>query len=250
MKILTTSNHKLLKSNKVGYLTAGLSLAPHKHSGYNVCKDASPSCISVCNLWFAGRTVIGPVRAAMINRTKLFFENRRAFERLLVEDIESLSRKAKRENKKLAIRLNTASDLPWETLMPDVFRKFKDVEFYDYTKIFSRVQKSTAPSFPANYQLTYSWNERSNLHDVCSILKSGTNVAFVTNLEYNKRTGYMAPIPEFFNLGKYEFMCTDGDTHDLRLRSMDGAGRAVLLRFKGARKSMENVIKSGFVREI
>lgn len=250
MNLLTTSNYKLQKSIKFGYLTGGLSLAPHKRSGYNVCASATPGCINACNLWFAGRTVMGSVRSAMIRRTKLFFENRRAFERLLIDDIGRLERKAKKSGLRTAVRLNTASDLPWEKLCPQIFREFKDVDFYDYTKVVSRVRNSIAPSFPANYQLTYSWNERSNTRTVQSFLKNGTNVVFVTNLEYNRRTGYMAPIPEFLKLGKYEFSCVDADIHDLRLQSNDGRGRALILRFKGSKKSMDLAIKAGFCKTL
>lgn len=237
-----------MKSTKMGFLTGGLTLAPHTHSGYNVCKSATSGCINACNLWFAGRTVMQPIRNAMINRTKMFFENRRVFERLLIKDIESLERKAKKSGQRVAIRLNTASDLPWERLMPSLFRQFPAVEFYDYTKITSRAASSTTPSFPANYQLTYSLNEKSNMATVKSMVLDGINVAVVTDLEYNKRTGYMAPVPEFMDLGNIEIACTDGDSHDLRLRKLDGRGKAIILRFKGSRKFMQEGIKKGFVK--
>jgi hypothetical protein len=181
----------------------------------------------------------------MIERTKLFFEHRRAFERLLIRDIEALERKAKRMGVRVAMRLNTASDLPWERLMPGIFRQFPEVEFYDYTKVVSRIAGKILPD---NYQLTYSLNERSKPQDVRAMILDGVNVAVVTDLEYNKRTGYMAPIPEFVGLGNMDVACTDGDVYDTRIRKMDGSGRAIILRFKGSRKSMDESIKKGFVQ--
>lgn len=248
MKILTTSNYKLQKSLKFGYLTAGLTLAPHSRSGYNVCKNATDGCINACNLWFAGRTVMQPVRDAMIGRTKMFFENSRAFERLLVKEIEAVERKAKRSGVGVAIRLNTASDLPWERLMPEIFRRFKKVDFYDYTKVRSRVEAFASGDLPPNYELTYSLNEKSDVGFVKSAIMAGVNIAVVTNIKYNKRTGYMEPVPEFFDFGGFETATQNADTHDLRLRKFDGKGRALILRFKGSKKSMVEGIEKGFVK--
>ena len=42
------SNTKLQKNSKRGFATAGLSLSPHKSSGFNVCAYASPGCIAAC----------------------------------------------------------------------------------------------------------------------------------------------------------------------------------------------------------
>lgn len=250
MKLLSTHNYKLNKSKSFNYITAGLALAPNTQSGKNVCPHATKGCINACNLWFSGHMVMSNVRKAMLERTRIYFEDRSTFHKLLDKEIFNFYKLAKKNNSGCAIRLNTASDIVWEKQRPDIFNNFPAIDFYDYTKSVKRSLGQTADIFPANYQLTYSFNEKSNIDDVTNMLNTGINVAFVTNLEYNKNTGYMAPVPEFFNLGKYQYFTTDGDKHDLRLRKFDGRGRAVILRFKGSNKLMHEAIKSGFCLDI
>ena len=250
MKLLSTHNFKLNKSKGFNYLTAGLALAPNKQSGHNVCPHATKGCIDACNLWFSGHMVMSNVRKAMIDRTNLFFENNDQFHSLLDKEILNFYKLAKKKNVGCAIRLNTASDIYWEKIRPSIFKDYHDISFYDYTKSKARSFAQLEHHFPANYELTYSFNERSKIDDVTNMLNNGINVAFVTNIEYNKNTGYMAPIPEFFNLGKYQYFTTDGDKHDLRLRKFDGRGRAIILRFKGSNDLKNKAMKNGFCLDI
>ena len=103
-----------------------LQLAPAKESGYEVCNGRSKGCTNAC-LFSSGMGRFDNVKNGRIRKTKLFFEDREEFKRQLYKDIEALIRKGKRENKKVAIRLNGVSDLKFEEIFPDMFKKFKNV---------------------------------------------------------------------------------------------------------------------------
>lgn len=200
MKLLTSNFRLEHGSHERGYMALGLSLAPNSLSGYNVCPSATTGCIEACNLWFSGRSVMGTARNAKISRTKLFYEDKEAFFKQLKKEIEAAQRKADKNGKKLAVRLNTASDIAWELIKVEedksVMELYPDIQFYDYTKMFKRALKHTHGDFPSNYHLTYS---RSELNDPnCQIiLESGGNVAFV----------FKNGLPELYN----GFRVIDGD---------------------------------------
>ena len=84
-----------------------------------------------------------------MRRTKLFADYRDDFKRMLWKDVAALCRKADREGKQPACRLNGTSDIQWERIFPRLFTEFADVRWYDYTKLPMR-------SVPHNYHLTYS----------------------------------------------------------------------------------------------
>ena len=97
----------------------------------------------------SGRGVFANVQAARMRRTDLFNDDRAEFEKLLWKDVAALCRKADREGKQAACRLNGTSDIQWERIFPRLFSEFADVRWYDYTKLPLR-------SVPHNYHLTYS----------------------------------------------------------------------------------------------
>ena len=78
---------------------------------------------------------------------------------------------------------------------------FPDVQFYDYTKHFNRMQKYVRGEMPKNYHLTYSRSE-CNQSLVEIIAELGGNIATVFRNELPKSW-----------LGKEVI---DGDLHDLR----------------------------------
>lgn len=188
MKLLTPgiSNAKIAKGEGE-YTTYILHLAPANLSGYNVCPAASEGCKAAC-LNSAGRGRFDNVQAARIRKTKLFFENRAEFMRLLVADIDATIRKAKRTGQKLAIRLNGTSDIDWENIpavrntkrgnfykAKNLFTMFIAVQFYDYTKRPDRLVRCAG--IP-NYHLTFSRSE-SNDRMTDNAIKAGYNVAVV-----------------------------------------------------------------------
>lgn len=231
MKLLST-NTKLSKDGK-GYLLLGLQLAPHTQAGVgNVCPNASAGCASAC-LFSAGRGVFPNVMQARIAKTKFFFADKKGFMTQLFKEINSAIRKAKKENLKLALRLNTISDIAWEKVKHEgqnVFDAFSDVQFWDYTKSPQRMTAFLAGDMPSNYHLTFSRSEEAaNQKFADSFLKSGGNVAAV----------FRGKRPKTWN----GFKVVDGDSSDARF--LDPKGCVVGLTEKGLAKKDE----TGFVIE-
>lgn len=226
---------KTRKGTRYGVLTGILYLAPSDVSGYEVCPKASAGCKAAC-LYSAGRGKMHSVSSSRINRTRWFFEDRDSFMAILVKDIKKIVRKAKREKKMPAIRLNGTSDIAFEKIRVTVdgvsYRNlmlaFPDVQFYDYTKILNRKAALHLP----NYHLTFSLAE-DNDDDAEKALKQGYNVAVVMDLKpKDKKPATWNRIP-----------VVDGDQSDIRF--WDGSGNIVALTAKGdARKDT-----SGFVRD-
>lgn len=224
LKLLTVGgNTKIRKSDKGGkYLTAIMHFAPANVSGFNVCPKASPGCKSAC-LFSAGRGVFQNVYKSRVNRTKLFARNPNLFKRLLYAEIDSFIRKCDKKGVKPAIRLNGTSDIVWEKVLPDMFRCYPSVQFYDYTKIAKRF--SPKWKLPKNYYLLFSRSE-INDKDCRQVLKWGGNVAVVFNNAPKRYIGRKV---------------INGDNTDLRFK--DRKGLIVGLTAKGKAKKDT----SGFV---
>jgi len=237
MKLLSVSTDaKTIKGEKFGVLTGILYLAPTDISGYDVCPKATPGCKAAC-LFTSGRGSYDSVKNARIRKTKLFHENRQEFMEILVKNIHSLVKKAKKNNMLPAVRLNGTSDITWEKVSfsigdihyPSIMVAFPDVQFYDYTKIIGRKQALALP----NYHLTFSLAE-NNDKDAEKALAEGYSVAVVMDL---KKTD---PKPTEWE----GHPVIDGDTSDVRFN--DPASHIVALTAKGkARKDT-----TGFVRSI
>lgn len=110
--------------------------------------DGAKFCWQYC-LDESGRGTMQTAQKARLRKSHLLAEDRAAFKRLLVKDIEALLRRADRDGKRAACRLNGTSDQMWERIFPDLFVTFSEVQWYDYTKIPNR-------TIPSNYHLTYS----------------------------------------------------------------------------------------------
>ena len=221
MKLLTTSNLKIMKGQAYGYLTAILHLAPAWLSGFNVCPKASKGCAAAC-LNTSGHGAFSSVQDARIRKTLAFFNNRDAFMAQLVKDCKSVIRKAAKDGLIPAIRLNGTSDIRWETVKvggaDNIMALFPNVQFYDYSKIANR------RDLPANYHLTFSRSE-SNDADVAKALANGMNVAVV----FATKKGAALPAT-YLNRE-----VIDADTTDLRF--LDKAGVICGLRGKGKARS-------------
>lgn len=239
---LIGSNTKLAKQSGKKYLIAGLSLAPHRRGPQNVCPEAG-YCSAVCNLWFSGRTVTRPVREAMIRRSQALWEDPQAFRKNLEKDLDRLYRQATSQGLIPLFRPNVASDLDWSALASS----FSDLQFYDYTKVRSRLHAVRKGAWPANYQLTYSANERSHHRTIGAHLRAGHNVAAVYDTDYFPCVGRIGKLPESWRFDGRDWPVIDGDRHDIRLTEEDGSGVVVGLRFKGSRRLLDEAIRKGFV---
>lgn len=224
LPLLTTSNRKLQKGGKAGYLSAGIHLAPSDLSGHNTCPMASVGCRLAC-LNTSGHGRYQRAQDARVKKTKWFFESRDSFMAQVVKDIAAVERKALREGKLPAIRLNLTSDIQWENIEFEgktIFAHFPHIQFYDYSKIARRFFKP----LPSNYHLTFSRSE-ANEQIAKTVADAGNNVAVV----------FSGALPHTF-WGK---RVVSGDDNDLRF--LDDKGVIIGLSAKGrAKKDL-----SGFV---
>lgn len=178
-KQLLSTNAKLAKSVE-GWMILGLQLAPSTISGRNVCPNASKGCAAAC-LFTAGRGAMSNVMQGRINKTKWFFEDQNSFMAQLHAEIAMAEFQAGYEGRKLAVRLNTISDISWEKKLHNgksLMEHFPNVQFYDYTKNPQRALSYGLGTMPANYHLTFSRSEE-NEEQAKIILANGGNVAVV-----------------------------------------------------------------------
>jgi hypothetical protein len=218
MTLLSSSNTKIKKGEKLGWKTLGLSLAPYTISGKNLCPHASEGCAAAC-LNTSGMGAFSNVQAARLAKTLFLLEKRVEFIGQLLRELKN----AAKRNEKLAIRLNVLSDLPWHNLID--MTAFPSVQFYDYTPNVNRMVQFLKGELPANYHLTFSRKE-NNQAQCDLILSMGGNVAVV-----------FKTVPKTWK----GFEVIDGDETDLRF--LDKKGVIVGLKAKGKGKKDT----SGFV---
>lgn len=282
-KNLLEVNDKLAKSPGIGQYGVGLMLAPNRMAGVsiNMCSCATAGCAAACLGHSSGQAALrGGLRAdkvkhiieARIRRTLFFTYNRIRFYEKLNSEIEKHKKIAQQLDLPLGVRLNTLSDLPWEsyrlasnsemplvqklwkksgTIAPswNLIRAHPDVQFYDYTKVPMRmVQFLTSDFWPKNYHLTFSLSE-INLEATLNILSNGGSVAVpfdqslgrTTNSLYseiNRTSAGALYAKECLPSKFFGFPVIDGDVYDARYadRALCGIpeniGFAVGLRVK------------------
>jgi hypothetical protein len=216
MKLLGYSNAKTIKGEKLNVYTGILYLAPAKLSGKEVCPKRSAGCTIAC-LYTAGMGGFSNVQKARIAKTKLFFDNRDLFLAMLRKELKAHLVKAKKLQMIPAIRLNGTSDIEWTRF--GFMEEFPEIQFYDYTKVLSRLTRK----IPLNYNLTFSKSE-SNLNDCSDALTLGANVAVVFNTKKGET------LPSTWS----GYPVIDGDETDTRF--IDAKGVIVGLRAKGEAK--------------
>jgi hypothetical protein len=200
--------------------------------GINVCSHASNGCAESCLVGSGFGGMYVNVMDGRKNKTEYFLSNRVEFMFQLKSEIEAIVKK--NEGKAIVtIRLNGTSDLTYEKYKvfegnKNIFEVFPDVQFYDYTKNYTRFNKV----LPSNYHLTFS---RSEINDTkaMEILKKGFNVAMVFDKLPATYKGY-----EVIN----------GDLDDLRF--LDKKNVIVGLKYKkmtGKGADNKKAFDSGFV---
>lgn len=227
------ANAKTAKNMGLGVLSTILHLAPSNLSGFNVCPAASAGCRAAC-LNTAGRGRFESIQLARIQKTLYWVKAREQFLLQVFGEVQALERRAARLGLKAVVRLNGTSDIPYEFIAvngyANIFEAFPNVQFYDYTKIFGRLQRLKERPI-SNYNVTFSAAE-NNWHHCKQALELGFNVAVVFNI-----------IPETFD----GFEVLNGDSHDLRFTDKTGTpGYIVGLKAKGKAKQDQ----SGFVKQI
>ena len=191
------------KTAKNSLKTFILYLAPHKQNAKNVniCPMASKGCIKSC-LYTAGRGKFSNVQNARINKTNFYIYDKELFILKLAGEIIKETNKAKKNNEKIAFRLNGTSDIDFVYLLQkyaelDIESLKENAVFYDYTKILGKLRKYKNHS---NYHLTFSRAEDNN-SVALSALNDGANVSIVF------RNG----LPRFWR----GYKVIDGDTSDI-----------------------------------
>jgi hypothetical protein len=178
------SSAKTVKNQKKGYLSGILYLAAADNVGVNICPSATDGCKKAC-LFFTGRASmiskgqnISMVNKSRFLKTALFFANRQFFMDWLFSEIESLIRKANRENVIPVVRLNGTSDINLKTFKNTkgelILDKFSDIQFYDYTKMSSQL-KNVTDNY--NYDVTFSYGGFSNLFQVFEAATNGNRIS-------------------------------------------------------------------------
>lgn len=222
-----TANPKVGKGEKRGYRTAVMHLSPANLAGFEVCAGRTAGCTAAC-LNTAGRASMdtatpSAIHIARLRRTKLFKRDRTAFLDMLTKEIADHVRYAHRHNLIPVVRLNGTSDLPWENVTMrggTIFDRFAAVQFYDYTKVVSRLRKP----LPPNYDLTFSLAD-GNDADAAEALSLGYRVAAVFGKRQPGRNKW--PLPATY----LNRPVIDADETDLRF--LDPPGVICGLRAKG-----------------
>ena len=236
-KFFSTDSAKAIKADKYGYLNGINYMAPHTTGGAgNLCPHSSQGCRDLCLGMYSGQAAMvsdlehgtNTVRESRKAKAQFFMTDRNAFMAEMAHHIRAMVRKAKRENKKLAIRPNGSTDIPCERVktangqtLPE---RFPETQFIDYTKNARRILDQRKPD---NYHLTFSLSE-TNKADAEKVLAAGHNVAVVFG--HGQPKTFMG------------YPVIDGTEHDLR--HLDPSPVIVGLDPKGKKAKAD---ESGFV---
>ena len=224
--IAINSDAKTKKSNAASdeFVTAIMYMRPDDI----ICAMAETAqCKAPC-LNTSGRGGMNSVQSARQRKTDLYHADPVAFVDMLAADITVALRRAKKNGKRLAMRLNGTSDIPWENKRGSngmtLMEMFPEVQFYDYTKLPGR-------KVPANYHLTVSYSGANEKY-ADKVRKTHHNVAVVFRSAET--------MPEYY-MGR---RVINGDETDMRFT--DPAGVVVGLYAKGKAKKDT----SGFVVDV
>lgn len=217
------SNTKTKKNVLPTYI---LYLSPYRENdkGINICPKASEGCRKSC-LFTAGlASVFNSVNIARRRKTEYYLSNRQAFCEQLVKELRNIDSKGI----KTAIRLNGTSDLDFIGIVKNRLNVdllgFKNLRFYDYTKIKGKVEKYAG----TKYMQTFSRSE-TNEGECLELLSKGFNVSVVFN--------HKLPMPKVWK----GYKVVNGDAHDDLMLKHKG----VVIGLKAKGKARKDV--TGFV---
>lgn len=188
------SSSKIQKTTKVmDILTYILYLSPADLAGqvfghkWNLCPFASAECRMAC-LADSGRSKMDSkavITWARLKKSALWFYNRELFMWLLIEELKAAQKKAAKEEKEFAVRLNGTSDIligQFQYGGKNILELFSDVQFYDYTK--QPKQLANAQVYD-NYHVTFSYTGHAKNEKLAmrSLFLNQANVAVVFEKE-------------------------------------------------------------------
>ena len=220
-----TTNAKTVKNSIKSFI---LYLTPGTVNGFNMCPHASAGCLGSClhTAGFAG--VYKSVNAARLRKTEYFLTDRKAFLLQLSYEIMKQYVKAKKENIKIAIRLNGTSDVDFIYLLNkhaglNIETLADHIYFYDYSKV---LQRAIRYKDHKNYTVTFSRSE-TNHKETDQAISLGINVAAV----------FSSDLPHTYKGAKV----IDGDKSDILMIYNKG----IILGLKAKGKARKDT--SGFV---
>lgn len=220
-----SGNQKLAKLTEFGLPNYGLTLSAADGSGIDACIWRTVLCTEACVLVTAGKATFPSVRKARMVKTQFLAQQPGHFVTLLADEV----RRAARKHRAIALRLNVASDVRWERIVPGLFHT-EGVVFYDYTK----APASQRDDLAGRYHLTYSVSERDRSEsEAIEWLERGGSAAVV----FDTKRGH--ELPATWN----GFQVIDADHDDGRYN--DPPGVVAGLRAKGAGRTQT----LGFVKE-
>ena len=158
---------KMTYSYNHNVATYCIYLSPSDLAGkrYKTCPN-DKYCRDLClngsgrnlGLTLADENKMSVITKGRIKKTKLFYDNRELFMEIVVREIIRFKKYAEKRNMGFAVRLNGTSDLSpllFQYKGKNILELFPDVQFYDYTKVYSRI---SLPKKYKNYDLTLSYN--------------------------------------------------------------------------------------------
>ena len=216
---------KTVKGKKLKVLTGIMYLSSYKSSGVNLCPNAELAQCHIPCLRSAGRLKFTSNMMASLRKTLMFLQYPKEFKQLFRKELNRLIRKAKRLKLKPMVRPNGTTDIRWELFMPEIFKEYSHIQFYDYTKLVNRKLDTIQ-----NYDETFSYSGvKAYQPMVAKALKKKMRIAVVFRSKENQPRTFMG------------MDCVNGDDTDVR--PYDKQGVVVTLYAKGkARKDT-----SGFV---
>ena len=232
---LLTSNEKLAKTEKYlfeekkqKWIIRGIQFLP----GIGFCDGDKLGCLPTCLAYTGFAKRFKTVNKGRKKRNNLFLKDRKQFNRLLIKELTSLSKKALRENAKLAIRPNIFSSINWNLPENHIAKNTSifdyefpiKIQYYDYTeKPLPYILKNQRK----NYHLTAS--HKGNIPGSWEMLKNGISIAIVKSDYFMKNQ--LQYFPPTITKSHY-----DGDSNDLR--SLDKPASIVWLSEKQSKKAL------------
>lgn len=259
------SSAKTVKGESLEIDTYIIYLTPSDISGLiNVCPMASPGCRAAC-LQSSGRAKFDArIPAAQLGRTAIYAASRSHFSALVFNELQKAQKRANKKGRVFAARLNGTSDISpraFKVEGVDVLTAFPSVQFYDYTKVWTRANLN----WPANYALTFSHTDGRDISETFELLKAGYSVA-VPFAELNAagriKAGRSWSLPTTFGrmdaAGRKidEFQVFDGDKTDARFLDREqGAPKTggYIVGLKAKRTTVEKeraALASGFFVQV
>jgi len=238
-------NNAKTKKNHLKTKILYLSASTQNYKGRDLCPYATDACRLLCLVKTGHAEHKKSVGESRINRSNFFIQDRVLFLTKLLKELSNANKLAKKNNSKIAIRLNGTSDVDFvqhirSSFGIDILTEFENLTFYDYTKSFQRVKKYMG----SNYRLTLSYSGE-NFKDIIEAINMGINVSVV----------FEPAVIDKINSGDIDtwagMRIVSGDENDLEMILQDS--KILALKFKGSRtklkyqQQVQQGIEAGFV---